>query len=295
VQSISPPVVGPRNNSRHSGDVILELARILGGPVSASLPFASFEEYLRRQVEELFDAQVGSVFTTSLEETWNRLLERSGWWAPTYSNAEELWLQIKEQGGWWVPTYYYGEWERFFQTSSGRFEFFSQTLALWAGKHPDFARRAGLEPDDDRLFMPHQPPLAEAPADFQLLLLPIETLPLAGGSGAHLPYLQQIAGPHLFAHWESWLEINPHTAHRLGIGDGDTVWVESRRGRAKVRARLYEGARPDVVHLPLGYGHTEGSEWAQRGVNPLSLLEEDYDPVAGLPQTNSTYVKVYRS
>jgi hypothetical protein len=30
-------------------------------------------------------------------------------------------------------------------------------------------------------------------------------------------------------------------------------------------------------------------------VNPLSLLEEHYDPVAGLPQVTKTYVKVYRT
>ena len=71
--------------------------------------------------------------------------------------------------------------------------------------------------------------------------------------------------------------------------------MESRRGRAQVRARLYAGARPGVVHLPLGYGHTVGSPWGQRGVNPMTLLEERYDPVAGLAQTDATYVKVYRS
>jgi anaerobic selenocysteine-containing dehydrogenase len=295
LQSISPPVVTPRYQSRHPADVILELSRILGEPVAGALPFASFEEYLRRQVSELFAAQTGSVFAPRLEETWNRLLENSGWWAPTYSNAGELWEQMKQHGGWWEPTYYYSDWDRVFQTASQRFEFFAQNLAQWSGKHPEFAAGVGLKPDDDRLFLPHQPPVAEATPEYPLRLLPIEVLPLAGGSGAHLPYLQQITGEHLFAHWDSWLEIHPETARKLGIADGDTVWVESRRARAKVRARLYAGARPEVVHLPLGYGHSEGSSWGRRGVNPLSLLEEQYDPLAGLPQTTGTYVKVYRS
>lgn len=120
-------------------------------------------------------------------------------------------------------------------------------------------------------------------------------LPLAGGEGGHLPYLQQIAGPHLFQSWESWLEIHPETAHELHIADGDTVRIESRRGRAEARARLYGGVRPGVVHLPLGYGHTAGSDWGRRGVNPLSLLEEVYDPVSGLPQTTGTFVTVSRT
>jgi anaerobic selenocysteine-containing dehydrogenase len=259
------------------------------------VPFTSFEEYLRRQVDNLFAAQTGSVFTTSMEETWNRLLERSGWWAPTYSTPEEMWEQMQRQGGWWEPGYSYGEWKRVLRTPSGRFEFHSQALAHWAAGRPEFAKSVGLEPGDDHLFLPHQPKLAGAPAGLPLLLLPIEVLPLAGGEGARLPYLQQIAGEHVFASWDSWLEIHPETAHPLHIADGDMVWVESRRGRAQVRARLYAGVRPGVVHLPLGYGHIAGSPWECRGVNPFSLIEERYEPVAGLPQTTQTYVKVYRS
>ncbi len=288
VQSISPPVIAARHGARQAADVVLEIARFLGGPVAAALPFDNFEAYLRKSVEELFAAQTGAVFSTGLDETWNRLLERSGWWSPTYSNAEELWEQMKERGGWWEAGNLSGEWERAVRTPSRRFEFYSQTLERWT-------RAAGREAGDDRRFLPQQPALPKAAAGYPLLLLPMEVLPLAGGAGGHLPYLQQIAGPHVFATWDSWLEINPVTAHKLGIADGEKVWVESRRGRAQVRARLYAGARPEVVHLPLGYGHTAGSPWGCRGANPLALLEEQYDPLAGLPQTTGTHVKVYRS
>lgn len=293
--SISPPAVPVRHSSRHPSEVIFQIAQSLGEDTAKAVPFSSFEDYLRHHADDLFASQVGSVFTGTLEETWNRLLERSGWWAPTYSNPDELWQQMKQQGGWWEPTYYFGEWNRIFRTPSSRFEFFSQTLAGWAAKHPSFCRNVGLEPDDDRLFLPHQPPLVEPSEEYPLLLIPIEVLPLAGGNGAHLPFLQQIAGPHLFAHWDSWLEIHPETAHKLGITDGERVWIESRRGRAQVRARLYVGARRGAVHLPVGYGHAAGSAWGQCGVNPFGLIEERYDPVAGMPQTADSYVKVYKS
>lgn len=262
VHSISPPVVAPRYQARHAADIFLEAARSLGGPVAQALPFASFEEYLHLQAGKLFELQTGSVFSTGLQESWNRLLERSGWWSPTYSSADELWEQMKEHGGWWDPAYYYGEWERVLRTPSGRFEFHSEKLAKWTRP-------------------------AKPSSNYPLLLLAFEVLPLAGGEGGHLPYLQQIAGQHLFVSWESWLEIHPDTAKKHHIEDGDMVWVESRRGRVQVRARIYEGARPDVVNLPLGYGRQARSEWGQRGVNPLRLLEK--------PQTASTYVKVYRS
>lgn len=294
VQSVAAPVVEPRYQARHPADVFLDVARQLGGAVEKAVPYAKFEEYVRSRTNELFAAQTGSVFGTNLEEAWNRLLERSGWWSPTYSKADELWEQMQKQGGWWDPGYNYGEWPRVLKTPSGRFEFSSRTLARWAANRPEFARSAGMSPGDDRLSLPHQPPLAQPPPGYPILLIPVEVLPLAGGEGAHVPYLQQIAGQHLSEHWESWLEIHPETAEKLHIADGDVVWIESRRNRARVRARHYSGARPGVVHLPLGYGHTAGSPWSRGGVNPLSLIEERRDPITSLPQSAGTYVRVYR-
>ncbi len=295
MQSISPPAVKSRFDVRDSADVVIALAHRLGEPVSAKLPFDSLERYLRTHSDNLFAQQSGAVFAASLEERWDRLLERSGWWAPSYATADELWSQIKERGGWWEPSYPFGEWDRVLQTPSRRFEFYSQALNQRAEHDSAFAQANGFAPGDDRLCLPHQRPIAQAPRDFPLQLVPVEVLPLAGGNGAHLPYLQQIAGLHVFEHWESWVEIDPITASKNGIGDGDTVWVESKHGRVQARARLYAGVRPDVVHMPLGYGRTEGGNWACRGANPLSIIEPEYEPVAGLPQTANTYVKLYRS
>ncbi len=295
IQAISPPAVKTRFEVRDGGDIVLALARNTGVPASLSLSADTFENYLRRHSDTLFAQQSGAVFASSLEERWDRLLERSGWWAPSYATADELWSQIKERGGWWEPSYSFGEWDRVLRTPSGRFEFYSQLLKRRADQDPGFARANGMEPGDDRLCLPHQPRRTEAAREFPLRLMPVEVLPLSGGNGAHLPYLQQIAGAQLFEHWESWVEIHPETAREFGIRDGDQVWIESRRGRVQARARLYAGVRREVVHMPLGYGRTEGGAWASRGANPLSIIETEYEPVAGLPQTGNTQVKLYRS
>jgi anaerobic selenocysteine-containing dehydrogenase len=293
-QSISPPVVEPQYRTRDTADVLLEVAQALGGGAATALPHASAEEFLQEESTKIFAARAGYTFTTHLEDTWNRMLERSGWWAPTYSTENELWEEMKEKGGWWEPTYYFGEWDRVLRTPSRRFEFYSQRLAQFAAEHGEQVRAAGFDPGEDRYCLPHQPGLTAPPMEFPLLMVPVEVLPLAGGDGGHLPYLQQIAGQHVFEHWRSWLEMNPETAHELGLKDLEEVWVESRQGRARVRLRTYNGVRPGVVHLPLGYGATKGPEWARRGVNPLSLLEEHREPLTGLPQTDQTYVRVYQ-
>jgi len=293
--SVSPPAVKPVHDTRDTADVVLQIARALGGPVAAALPSSRFEHVLRVHVEQLFAARVGYTFTSGVEETWNRLLERSGWWAPAYSTTDELWEQMKGRGGWWEPTYFYGEWNRVLQTPSGRFEFYSQRLADWAAQHRKEVESAGFKPGDDHLGLPRQPRLGSSPPEFPLLLVPIEVLPLAGGTGGELPFLQQIAGVNTFEKWESWLEMNPATAQELGLEDRDFVWVESPRGRARVKLRLFAGARPGVVHLPIGYGQTQGPEWSRRGVNPFQLIVTDRDPLTGLLQATRTPVRVYRA
>jgi len=294
VQSVSPPVVKRVHNTRDTAEVILAVAAALGGEVASSLPQGTVEGFLRTETDKIFAARSGYTFATQLEETWNRLLERSGWWAPTYSTADGLWQEMNQKGGWWEPTYYYGEWDRVFRTPSHRFEFYSQRLAQHAARNQEQVRALGFSPEDDRFCLPHQVGLPAVSEGFPLLLIPIEVLPFVGGEGAEIPYLQQIAGAHVFEHWESWLEMNSATAGQYGLRDQDQVWIESARGRAQVRLRLYEGVRPGVVHLPLGYGREVGSQWGRRGVNPLRLIEAKPEPLALLPQVNQTYVKVYR-
>jgi anaerobic selenocysteine-containing dehydrogenase len=35
------------------------------------------------------------------------------------------------------------------------------------------------------------------------------------------------------------VQINPETAGKLGIADGDWVWIESPRGKVRQKARLF--------------------------------------------------------
>jgi len=47
---------------------------------------------------------------------------------------------------------------------------------------------------------------------------------------AHLPWLQEMPDPLTSAMWSSWLEINPQTAERLQLAQGDLVDVTSSQG-----------------------------------------------------------------
>jgi molybdopterin-containing oxidoreductase family iron-sulfur binding subunit len=118
---------------------------------------------------------------------------------------------------------------------------------------------------------------------------------VAGSRNANQPWLSEIIGSHLFERWNTWIEINPHTAKVLGISDGDQVWVESKFGKIQAKTKLYQGAMPEVVSIPFGMGHVSGGRWAKGlGANPYQLLGGDLDPLTGNPADRSVRVKVYK-
>jgi Molydopterin dinucleotide binding domain len=104
--------------------------------------------------------------------------------------------------------------------------------------------------------------------DFFLVTYPHATLGM--GEGANKPWLQELPDPVSKIVWQSWVEIHPMTASRLGITAGDHVTVTTAAGAITAPAWLYLGIRPDTVAVAHGQGHTRYGRYAEGiGVNAL--------------------------
>ena len=288
---IRQPVVKPLYQTKATGDILVALAKSLGGELQRAFPWNDFKEVMIHGIKGVFEAKRGDIIGLQFEEAWTRLLQKGGWWAPSYKTFEEFWEQLQEKGGWWDPIYDFQEWNRIFQTPSKKFEFYAQ----------------GLEQDDppsaskdlkDTSFLPHweEPKKPSDEKEYPFHLHVFKSMALADGRNANQPWLQSIVGSYLFERWETWVEINPETANRLGISDGERVWVESSMGKIKVKAKLYKGAMPDVVNIPFGEGHRSGGRWAKGlGENPYRLLQDDLDLLTDYPISGLTRVKIYKA
>ncbi|MBI4469998.1 MAG: molybdopterin-dependent oxidoreductase [Acidobacteria bacterium] len=113
-----------------------------------------------------------------------------------------------------------------------------------------------------------EPPFSEGA--FHLLLE--APLALRHGEGAHLPYLLTTVGPHLRTWWTTWVEINPETAHRLGVKDREEIILENASGSIRAIARYFPGVPADAVCLPLGMGHATGTFAQNAGGNPAEIV-----------------------
>ena len=268
VVGVSSPVIAPVYGSKPAAEVILGLAHAMGGKIADSLPWKEPEEALRELTAELYHAQTGMLFSPGVKPAYSLPLAVRGpeWQTQRFATFEDFFHGLATSGGWVDPGYEYGNYARVLKTNTGKFELSSVVSFL------STRSEAGKTADDD---------------GYPFFLHLFKPLAFVSREAANAPFLQEIACAPQRSPWDSCVEMNPTDAAKLGIRDGDAVCVESSAGRLKTRARLFAGAMPGVINIPLGQGHTALGRWAKgRGVNPLRLIREDGGP---------TRVRVYKT
>jgi len=132
-------------------------------------------------------------------------------------------------------------------------------------------------------------------ASYPFHFLPYESVAFGDGSSAHLPWLQELPDPLTSAMWSSWVELNPQTAAKLGVADGDVLEISSSQGSLRAPAMIFPGIAPDVVAMPVGQGHENFTRYAsKRGANPIAILAAKTEPETGSLAWAATRVKVAR-
>ncbi len=276
VASLSQPAVAkPLHDVRPVTEVLLDLAGRIGPEMAAALPWKDLRGLIRTEMDGLYGTRRGAVMGGPFDEAWVRMMEGAGWWAPGYQSADELWKKAAETGGWWDPFYDHGDWKRVLP--SGRFDFRADLLSRVARETPVTAPGGRTDPGST------------------LALYLFEPLPIAGGMGAELPFLQGILDPGHEERWETWAEINPESAAPVGIEDRAVIRVTSSQGAIIARARVTTRVVPGVLAIPLGLGKRAAGRWASGiGANALQLLSSARDPLSGLPDFEAAKVHVSR-
>ncbi len=217
--------------------------------------------------------RLGQEWWDTLEDALNYMLEPAG----------ITWEEFKQIGYLRGEMKYYKYKEKGFSTPTGKVEVYSTILEGW-----------GADP------LPKYVELPETPISRPDLL---EKYPLILNAGLRTP---------TFFHSEnrqvSWLreirpdpivEIHPETAKERGIEDGDWVWVESPRGRVRMRAKINKGIHPKVVVAEHGWWFPEikdpGHGWDISNINILTdNSHESMDPLMGATNLRALLCNVYK-
>jgi anaerobic selenocysteine-containing dehydrogenase/Fe-S-cluster-containing dehydrogenase component len=130
----------------------------------------------------------------------------------------------------------------------------------------------------------------------KLTLVPYPSVTFYDGRMANRPWLQELPDPLTQIVWDSWAEINPKDAKRLGVSEADLLNLQSPAGRVNLPAHISGGVRSGVIAVPVGQGHTAFGRYAEhRGANPISLLSKEPEAPSGGLVWIATQVTVSRT
>jgi thiosulfate reductase/polysulfide reductase chain A len=189
------------------------------------------------------------------------------------SNLPDAPKALKEDGVYYNPGQLYGVYEgKVFRTRSKKIE-------LNNDRYGDL----GLDP------MPvYRAPEKTPPDRFRMVL----------GRNAYFTHCTNHNNRLLYEFMpENGLWINPVSAERLGIKDGDMVSVKSGTGKTELRAAFRKGIRPDTVYMASGFGVlSKGlTKIYGKGGCMSEILEDKTDYLSGNMAMHETFVSISRS
>ena len=158
-----------------------------------------------------------------------------------------------------------------FKTLSKKIELYSQRYA-----------QAGIDP------MPGYKAPGEVPeGSFRLVVG--RNAYITQGSSTNNALLSELAP-------ENSLWVHPEPARGLGVKQGDLVEVSSPAGKGKLKARITEETRKDVVYMDSGFGPlSKGlSNVYGKGASIVEILEDKSDEISGNMAMHETMVSVRR-
>ncbi len=212
--------------------------------------------------------------------SYDAMLQQAFAGLPPRDGGADPWATAQKRGGWW------GE------LPKGDAGAASQGSAATAARAAEPARHE----DQARTFAFAEPQFDGDAQQYPFHFLPYPSAAFLDGSLAHLPWLQEMPDPLTSAMWSSWVEINPKTAERLGIREGDIVEVASRHGSVHAPAFVSPGLAPDIIAMPVGQGHETYTRFASgRGENPVGMLAPVSEPETGALAWAATRVRIARA
>jgi thiosulfate reductase/polysulfide reductase chain A len=216
-------------------------------------------------------------------ETHEELMEYRG--APIgYGDFEKL---IKTGG--LAPPVEFKKYEKHgFATRTGKIELYSTVLEELGYDPLPYYR----EPPESPISTP------EVAKEYPLILI------TGGRSGLKFHSEHLLVGVGMRErHTEPIMDIHPETAQKLGISDGDWVYIETRRGRIKQKAYVTNDIRPDTVNCEASWWFPEmpseepclSGIW-ESNVNILTIDDLDAcDELVGGTALTGLLCKVYKA
>lgn len=280
--ALASPILNPPAGTKHTGEVLLAMAKEIRGGLAEALPWSDYKAYLQYRVEGLAGSRKGMVSEAKAKPPWQ--LQAGDLVETNFKDGADLWKKLASGLCWYdAPVDFF----QVLDTSSGKLE-----LALNA------LTAKGLAGAADQVYLPRfaQLALSGDEKEYPLLLVTYRSMSLTNRYLPNPPFMTKNLWDFMLKGQEVFVEVNPKTAQALGVGEGSQARLKTLEGEVTVRVHLFAGAREGVLYLPEGLGHTAYDRYIQdKGVNANSLIEVQMDPVTGLGTVWATRAQLRRA
>jgi anaerobic selenocysteine-containing dehydrogenase len=220
---------------------------------------------------------LGEYFWDSIDDFWDATLEPVGLTFDEFKKIGQFTGNKKQ------PKQYKRYEHNGFKTPSGKVELYSSQLEQW-GSDP---LPTYYEPPET----PYSDP--EMAREYPLLCTTRKLSVYRHSGGRQIPSLRR-------DHPEPVVIIHPETASKLGIKDGDWVYIETKRGRMKQKADLSTGIAPRVVVVDCAWWFPESGQaelfgWAESNMNVLTNDKPPFNREIGSFNIRGIACKVYKA
>ena len=170
-----------------------------------------------------------------------------------------------------------------FETPSGKVELYSSLLKQW-----------GFDPLPVYYEPPETPYSApELAKEYPLIFTSTKPEPYRHTEGRQISALRN-------SHPEPVITIHPQTASKLGIREGEWVYIETRRGRIKQKATLSDSIDPRIVVADYAWWFPEKGVsslygYAESNINMLTDNKPPYSREMGGANLRGMLCKVYKA
>jgi anaerobic selenocysteine-containing dehydrogenase len=167
-----------------------------------------------------------------------------------------------------------------FPTPSGKVELYSKQLANW-----------GFDPLPIHKEPPETPySNPELSDEFPLVLTSWKSAEYRHSEGRQIASLRQ-------SHREPVAQLHEKTAAKLGISEGDWIFIETKRGRIEQKAILSSDIDPKVIAVDYGWWFPEENStnlysWDKSNVNILTDDQQPFSQEMGSPNLRGIMCKV---
>lgn len=234
-------------------------------------------------MEELLDQRLKAV-----NLTWKGLLEHNPYEYMPYEKWNTYGVYLEKDPKTGLP--------KGFRTPSKKLELYGEVFITLGrtGKPYALDEVPPVKKDYDPLpyYLKPSEAAPEIVKDFPLVLTNGRIPVYHHGTLRNSPFLREI-----YPVPELW--INPATAAKYGLAQGDWAWIESKRGKIRGKCRLTEGMAPNVVYMERFWTpetvNTPTGGWQEMNVNVLTKNTAPFNDVVGTYTLRGIAVRVSKA